>query len=471
MGIFKKMEVKEALSYDDVLLVPQKSKVNSRQEVDLTTKLSTNITLKTPFVTAPMDTVCEFQMAITMAQLGAFGIIHRSLLLERQVEQVERVKRSENVIIEKPYSVKPFDTIKTARRVMAEKNVTGLVVTENVGTLAGLLTHRDLLFQENDSVLVKEVMNKSFVFSKPGLAIEDYIEVMKENKVEKLPLVASDGKLAGLVTAKDILKKREFPNATRDKKGRLQCGAAIGMRSELKERLKALHEAEVDLVLVDIAHGHLEKYLDVITAIKKEYGDAFDLMAGNVATRKGAEDLSRAKVDAIRCGVGPGAACVTRIVTGCGVPQLTAVMECAAGSSEVPINADGGIKEPGDVMKALAAGASSVMCGQLFAGTSESPGKVIFKNGKRFKEYRGQASYAALKDLGLEDKRSPEGVEAQVPFKGPVKDILDYYIGGIKSGFSYCNAHTIQELWRNAEFVKITSAGMKESNTHDVNLI
>lgn len=463
------MEIREALSYDDVLLVPQRSTVNSRQEVDLTSKLSTNITLKLPFVTAPMDTVCEYQMAITMAQLGAFGIIHRGLSLEKQVEQVERVKRSENIVIEKPYAVKPFDTLKQAKLVMTEKNVTGLVVTENTGTLTGLLTHRDLLFQENDEVLVKDVMNKSFISAKPGLQLEEYIQIMKENKVEKLPLVA-EGKLAGLVTAKDILKKREHPNATRDKKGRLQCGAAIGMRSELKERLKALYEAEVDLILVDIAHGHLQKYLDVVTQIKKDYGDAFDLMGGNVATRKGAEDLARAKVDAIRCGVGPGAACVTRVVTGCGVPQLTAVIDCVSGAEGIPVNADGGIKEPGDAMKALAAGASTVMCGQLFAGTTESPGRVIFKNGKRYKEYRGQASYAALKDLGLEDKRSPEGVEATVPFKGPVKDILDYYLGGIRSGFSYCNAHTIEELWQNAQFVKMTAAGMRESKPHDINV-
>ncbi len=467
--IVGKKIISEGFTFDDVLLVPQRSSVASRMDVDFTTKLTRNIELKIPLVSANMSSVTESAMAIAMAQQGGFGIIHRNLSIEHEAEEVRRVKRSENTIIERPFSVKATDTIERALAETEKHGVSGLVVVDENCRLVGILTHRDLMF-ETGGKLVGEVMTKDPVIGKWGQPIEELLELMRVNKVEKVPLVDENKYLKGLITARDVLKKRNYPHAVRDSRGRLRVGASVGIRGDHKERAEAVLAAEADVIAVDVAHGHMERVLEIVKWLKTSYG--CEVIAGNVATRQGCRDLIEAGADAIKVGVGPGSICTTRIVAGTGYPQLSAILNCAEEGhrSEVPIIADGGMKAPGDFVKAIAAGASSGMFGQMFGGTDESPGKIVFRNGKRFKMYHGMASWTALQGL-KESDRTPEGVESMVGYKGSTKEVVSNLLGGLRSGMSYSNARTIQELWKNAEFVRITSASLRESHAHDVDVI
>lgn len=459
----------EAFTFDDVLLVPQRSTIASRMDVDLATRISRNIEISIPIVPANMSSVTESAMAIAIAQEGGFGIIQRNLPIQREVHEIEKVKRSENTIIERPFTVRPDDTIERAMAIREEHKVSGLVVVNQNQKVVGMLTNRDLTF-ETGGKMVSNVMTRDFVSAPFGSTSEEQIEIMRKNKVEKLPLIDTQGTLRGLVTARDVLRKQHYPNACRDKKGRLRCGASIGIRGDYAERTKALIDAEVDAIVVDVAHGHMERVLEVVQWLKKEYG--CEVIAGNVATAAGVRDLITAGADSVKVGVGGGSICLTRIVAGTGVPNFSAILECAseAHKSEVPLIADGGMRTSGDLVKALAAGASCGMFGQMFGGTDESPGRIVSRNGKRYKMYHGMASWTALQGL-KESERTPEGVESMVPYRGSAKEIIAHLIGGLRSGMSYSNAHTIKELWQNAQFVRITNAGLRESNSHDVDVI
>ena len=477
------MEFKEGLTFDDVLLVPKYSDITSRSQTDLTTKLSRNISLKVPLVSANMDTVTESSMAVTMAREGGIGIIHRFLSVEEEVNEVLKVKRSGSVMIENPYSIGPEQTVNVAIDYALEKEVSGLLVTDSESKLVGILTDRDLIFESNKNNLVKDVMTKDVVTAKPGISLEEAKEILHKHRIEKLPLVDDSGFIKGLITSKDITNRENYPDATKDAKGRPLVGAAVGVKGDFMERTESLLEADTDVIVVDIAHGHSDNAITTIRHIKKAFPEC-ELIAGNVATAKGTEDLIKAGVDAVKVGVGSGSICITRVVTGSGVPQLTAVMDCAkiGKDNDVPIISDGGTRTSGDATKALAAGASTVMVGSIMGGTDESPGSVLTKNGKRFKVYRGMASLGA--SLGRKSKESTnfsmdddlndyvaEGVEAMVPHKGSVTDILKQLTGGIRSGLSYCGAHTIPQMQENAEFIKMSRAGFAESQPHDVSLM
>ena len=478
------MSIREGITFDDVLLVPKFSDISSRTQTDLSTKLSKNITLNIPLISANMDTVTESTMAVTMARQGGIGIIHRFLTIEEQANQVLKVKRSGSVMIENPYLVSQDETISTALDIMTEKEVSGLLVVDSESKLVGILTERDVLFESLDSTkLVNELMTKDVITSKPGINVDEAKDILKNNRIEKLPLVDDDQKIHGLYTTQDILNTENYPIASQDSKGRPLVGAAVGVKGDFLERTEALLEAGTDAIVVDIAHGHSENAINTVKNIKKAFPDC-ELIAGNVATAQGVEDLVKAGVDAVKVGVGSGSICITRVITGSGVPQLTAVLDCAeiGKQYDVPIISDGGTRTSGDATKALAAGASSVMLGSMLGGTDESPGSTISKNGKRFKIYRGMASLAAARgrktketgqvDLGddLNDFVA-EGVEAFVPYKGTVTDILVQITGGIRSGLSYCGAHNIQQMQKNAEFIKISRAGFAESQPHDVDVM
>lgn len=477
------MEFREGLTFDDVLLVPKFSDITSRSQTNLETKLSRNISLNIPLVSANMDTVTESGMAVAMAREGGLGIIHRFLTIEEEANEVLKVKRSGSVMIENPYFISPKQTIKDAIRYMKEKGVSGLLVTDSESKLAGILTRRDVMFESESTQLVKDVMTKDVVTAKPGLSLDEAKEILRKNRIEKLPLVDESNHIKGLITTKDITNIENYPVASKDKKGRPLVGAAVGVKGDFMDRAESLLEAGADVIVVDIAHGHSENAVNTIRHIKKAFPDS-ELIAGNVATAAGAEELIKAGVDAVKVGVGSGSICITRVVTGSGVPQLTAVLDCAkvGRQHDIPIISDGGIRTSGDVTKALAAGASSVMVGSILGGTDESPGSFISKNGKRFKIYRGMASfYASLgrksKEIGhvsIEDDLNDyvaEGVEAMVPYKGSVADILKQLTGGVRSGLSYCGAHTIKQMQENAEFIKISGAGFAESQPHDVSLM
>jgi IMP dehydrogenase len=430
-----------------------------------------------------MDTVTESGMAIALAREGGVGIIHRFLTIEDQVDEILKVKRSESVIIEQPYTVKPDSTVQDAKNVMAEYGVSGLLV-EEAGKLAGIITRRDITFEKNNKRKVSELMTKEVITVKAGTTIEQAKEILHKQRIEKLPVVDDKKRIVGLITSKDILKMDEYPHASKDKKGRLLAGAAVGVKGDYLERTEALLEAGADVLVVDIAHGHSDNAINTVHMIKKAFPNC-ELVAGNVATGEGARDLIKAGVDAVKVGVGSGSICITRVVTGSGVPQLTAVLDSVkvARDHGVPVISDGGVRNSGDMTKALAAGASAVMIGSLFGGTDESPGKTLVKNGKKFKMYRGMASfYASLgrkyREEGPEVVDSddlndyvPEGVEAMVPYKGSVVEIVRQLAGGLRSGLSYCGAKTIPEMQKNAEFVKMTSAGFIESQPHDVDLM
>ena len=478
------MSIREGITFDDVLLVPKFSDISSRTQTDLSTKLSKNITLNIPLISANMDTVTESTMAVTMARQGGIGIIHRFLTIQEQANQVLKVKRSGSVMIENTYLVSQDETISIALDIMAEKEVSGLLVVDSESSLVGILTERDVLFESLDSTkLVKELMTKDVITSKPGINVDEAKDILKNNRIEKLPLVDDDQKIHGLYTTQDILNTENYPIASHDSKGRPLVGAAVGVKGDFLERTEALLEAGTDAIVVAIAHGHSENAISTVKNIKKAFPDC-ELIAGNVATAQGTEDLINAGVDAVKVGVGSGSICITRVITGSGVPQLTAVLDCAeiGKKYDIPIISDGGTRTSGDATKALAAGASSVMLGSMLGGTDESPGSTISKNGKRYKIYRGMASLAAArgrksKETGLVDLGDDlndyvaEGVEAFVPYKGTVTDILTQITGGIRSGLSYCGGHTIQQMQENAEFIKMSGAGFAESKPHDVDLM
>jgi len=476
------LEIKEGLTFDDVLLVPKYSNITTRSQTDLRTKLSKNISLNIPLISANMDTVTESAMAIAMAREGGIGIIHRFLTVEEEVEEVLKVKRSASVMIENPYTISADQSAKDAINYMQEKGVSGLLVVRD-SKLAGILTHRDVMFEAESNKPVRDIMTKDVITAKPGITLVEAKEKLRQHRIEKLPLVDDNGQVRGLITSKDITHNENYPNASKDKKGRPLVGAAVGVKGDFMERTEALLEADADVIVVDIAHGHSENAITTIKNIKKAFPRC-ELIAGNVATAHGAEDLIKAGVDAVKVGVGSGSICITRVITGSGVPQLTAVYDCAqiGKKYDVPIISDGGTRTSGDLTKALAAGASTVMVGSLFGGTDESPGSFVMKNGKRYKIYRGMASFYAA--LGRKSKETgnvainddlndyvAEGVEAMVPYKGTVTDIIKQLAGGVRSGLSYCGAHTIPQMQQNAEFIKMSRAGFAESQPHDVDLM
>lgn len=475
-----------ALTFDDVLLIPRRSSIRSRKEVDTSTQLTRNLRLHLPVISANMDTVTEASMAIALAQQGGIGILHRFMSIERQAEQVRKVKRAESLVVQNPLTISPQATITQARQTMASENVGGLVVVDDTGKLLGMVTTRDVLLATDPALQVQDVMTprERLVFAGEDESLEAAREKLYQARVEKLPLVAADGTLTGLITAQDIIKIQEHPLATKDPRGRLRVGVALGVRSEDMDRAAACLEAGADLLLVDIAHGHSDHTLGMVRRLKQAFS-GMEVMAGNVATAEGVRDLVDAGADAVKVGVGAGSICITRVVTGFGIPQLTAVAECSAEGQKlgVPIVADGGMRTSGDVTKALAAGASTVMLGSMLAGTEEAPGAEIVRQGRRYKVVRGMASLSANVERRKLDRSDeefkeeewaevvPEGVEALVPYRGSVGDILHQLLGGLHSGMSYAGARTILELWENAEFVRITPAGLQESGPHDVNLL
>ena len=478
------MDIREGVTFDDVLLVPKYSKITSRSDTDLSTKLSKNISLNIPLISANMDTVTESSMAVTVAREGGIGIIHRFLTIQQQVNEVLKVKRSGSIIIENPYTINSELTIKDAFSIMNEKQVSGLLVTDSNSKIIGILTERDVLFESShSSKLVKELMTKDVVTAKLGVDLEQVKEILKHNRIEKLPIVDDNNYVKGLITSQDISNLEKYPHASKDKKGRPLVGSAVGVKGDFMERSEALINAGADVLVVDIAHGHSENAINTVKNIKKAFPDC-ELIAGNVATAEGTEDLIKAGVDAVKVGVGSGSICITRVITGSGVPQLTAVYDCAkvGNDHDIPIISDGGTRNSGDATKALAAGASSIMVGSILGGTDESPGSTITKNGKRFKIYRGMASLAA--SMGRRSKETgtfeladdlndyvAEGVEAMVPYKGSVTEIITQITGGIRSGLSYCGASNIKQMQENAEFIKISRAGFAESQPHDVDIV
>jgi IMP dehydrogenase len=474
------------LTFDDVLLVPKFSDLKSRKDADTRSRFSRRIKLSIPIVSANMDTVTESAMAIAMARLGGLGVIHRFLSVDEQVGEVLRVKRSEGVVIEDPITMSPEGTVREAWTIIRDHDIGGIVVVGKDRSVLGLLTRRDITLEDDMGRIVKEVMTpkSELITARKGVTLDEAKRILQENKIEKLPLINGRGKLAGLITSKDIMKRRQFPSATKDNKGRLMVAAAVGVKGDSLIRSRKLLEAGADALVVDIAHGHSDHAIRTVKEIKRALGDV-EIVAGNVATARGAADLVRAGADAVKVGVGSGSICVTRVVTGSGVPQLTAILDSADGSQDVPIIGDGGIRNPGDVTKALAAGASSVMIGSLFAGTEESPGPTILREGVRYKLTRGMASLAATVDRRVREAGSvgpkedelieeiieesvPEGVEGLIPYKGRVEEVVKQLVGGLRSGMSYSGAHNISELRTKSEFMKITSAGYKESLPHDI---
>ncbi|MDR7433023.1 MAG: IMP dehydrogenase [Armatimonadota bacterium] len=467
------------LTFDDVLLIPRRSPVESRAEVDTRTQLARGIELSVPIVSANMDAVTESEMAIAMAREGGLGIIHRFLPTDQQVAEVRRVKRAESIVIEQPYTIRPDQTLREAVAFLEEHGSAGLLVVQD-GRLVGIVTARDLLFEEDLDRPVREVMTprERLVTAPPGISMEEAKRILHAHRVEKLPLVDGDGRLVGLVTSRDIRARSQYPHATKDERGRLRVGAAVGVRGDYLERAAALVEEGVDVLVVDVAHGHSEAVLRAVRTLRRRFPEV-PIVAGNVATAEGTVDLIEAGADAVKVGVGPGSTCTTRVVTGAGVPQLSAILDCARAARPrgVPIIADGGIRSSGDITKALAAGASAVMLGNLLAGTEESPGATVIRNGRQYKTYRGMASlWATARRRSLDSPVDEEdigqivaeGIEALVPYRGKVADVLRQLVGGLRSGMSYCGARTIPELWENARFVRITPAGLRESLPHDV---
>jgi len=466
------MEIKEGLTFDDVLLTPGYSEVLPR-EVDVSTHFSRHIPLAIPIVSAAMDTVTEANMAIAIAKEGGIGVIHRNLSIDRQQEEVAKVKRYESVVIHNPITLTPDDTLQKARKLMEEYGISGFPIVEG-RKLVGILTKRDLLFRDLN-LKCKDVMTKDVITAPPDIDTQQAKQLLAKHRIEKLPLVDKDGNLVGLITAKDILSRELYPNATKDEHGRLRVAAAVGTDRFTMERVKALVDAGVDAIVVDTAHGHSKKVMDIAAKIRDKYPD-IELVVGNIGTREAAIDLQKIGVDAIKVGVGPGSICTTRVIAGVGVPQLTAIMEVAK-EKEVPVIADGGVRYSGDIVKALAAGADSVMLGNILAGTEESPGETVFLTGRRYKVYRAMGSITAMR-AGSSDryfqeeekKLVPEGVEGIVPYRGRVGEVLFQLIGGLRSGMGYCGAHTIRELQMKARFIRVTSAGLRESHPHNIKI-
>lgn len=450
------------LTFDDVLLVPQYSQISSRKKINLRTNFSRRLKLGLPIVSANMDTVTEANMAIAMAMAGGLGIIHRFLTIEQQVAEARKVKRSQSLIISDPITTSKEKTLGEALAVMRKGNTTGLPVCDEKGFLEGILTHRDVRFKSDPKLLVADLMTgkEKLIVAPADIAIASAIKILDKHKIEKLPLVDKKWKLVGLITAKDFLTFSERQNHSKDDRGRFLVGAAVGVKDGL-ERADKLVSAGTDVLVIDIAHGHHKLCLDLLKTLKRKYGRQAEIVAGNVATADGIKDLILAGADAVKVGIGPGAACSTRIVAGAGVPQLTAILKCSAVARKykIPIIADGGVKNSGDLAKAIAAGASTVMIGSLFAGTKESPGEYFIENGSAYKIYRGLASFEASPDR----ERTPEGISNKIFYKGEVKKILNMLLDGLQSGMSYSGAESINRFWQKAKFVRITESGMKES--------
>jgi IMP dehydrogenase len=473
------------LTYDDVLLLPAHSDLMP-SEADTGARITRRHSLRIPIVSSPMDTVTEARMAIAMARQGGVGVLHRNLSIEDQTQQVDLVKRSEAGMITDPVTCGPDATLADVDRLCAHYRISGVPVTSDDGTLLGIVTNRDIRFESDMSRPVDQVMTKMPLVTAPvGVAAEEALRLLKEHKIEKLPLVDEGGRLRGLITVKDFTKSEKFPNATKDAGGRLVVGAAVGVGEDAKLRAQSLIEAGVDFLIVDTAHGHAQSVLDMVRQIKANAD--IEVIGGNIATRQGAQALIDAGVDGVKVGVGPGSICTTRVVAGVGVPQVTAIYEAslAARPAGIPVIGDGGLQYSGDIAKAIAAGADTVMLGSLLAGCEESPGEMVFVNGKQYKMYRGMGSLGAMRnrergksyskdryfqdDVLREDKLIPEGIEGQVPFRGPLSAVADQLVGGLRMAMGYCGARTIAEL-QEARFVQITSAGLKESHPHDVQM-
>ncbi len=466
---------KEGLTFDDVLLIPAESNVTPNQ-IQLKTRLAGDIMLNTPIMTSAMDTVTESKMAIAIAREGGIGIIHKNMSIEQQAEEVDKVKRSENGVITDPFSLSPEHTLRDADELMGKFRISGVPITEN-GKLVGIITNRDLKFEEDYSQLIRDCMtSKNLVTAPVGISMEDAKKILAKAKVEKLPIVDENYNLRGLITIKDIEKQIKYPNSAKDSQGRLLCGAGVGITANVLDRVGALVDAHVDVIVLDSAHGHSANVIHCAEMIKKEYPD-LQVIAGNVATAEATRALIEAGVDAVKVGIGPGSICTTRVVAGIGVPQISAVMDCYGVAKEygIPIIADGGIKYSGDIVKALAAGANVVMLGSLFAGCDEAPGATEIYQGRQFKVYRGMGSLGAM-EAGSKDryfqegakKLVPEGVEGRVPYKGLVAETVFQLCGGIRSGMGYCGCVDIPTLHEKAQFVRITGAGLKESHPHDI---
>jgi IMP dehydrogenase len=469
---------KEGLTFDDVLLLPAKSEVLPR-EVNVGTKLAEGIELNIPLISAGMDTVTESKLAIAIARQGGIGIIHKNMKVEEQAEEVDRVKRSESGVITNPFYLTPEHKVHDAEELMAKYRISGVPIVDENRKLVGIITNRDLRFVRDYAMPIQEVMTTEPLVTAPvGTTLEQAEEILQKHKIEKLPLVDENGVLKGLITIKDIEKATQFPDAAKDKQGRLLVGAAVGVSKNMERRVQALIDAEVDLIVVDTAHGHSKGVLDAIHTLRRKYPDLV-IVAGNVATGEATRDLIEAGANIVKVGIGPGSICTTRVVAGIGVPQITAIYDCATVARQygVPIIADGGIRYSGDIVKALAAGADAVMLGSLFAGTEESPGESEIYQGRRFKVYRGMGSIGAMqqgsKDRYFQEdaqKLVPEGIEGRVPYKGPLADTVYQLIGGIRAGMGYCGAATLKELKENSRFIRITSASLRESHPHDVQI-
>lgn len=468
---------KEGLTFDDVLLVPQKSEVLPK-DIDTTTLLTRDIKLNIPLASAAMDTVTESRLAIAIAREGGIGIIHKNMSIEDQATEVDKVKRSEHGVIVDPFYLSPDHIVYDALELMKKYRISGVPITEK-GKLVGILTNRDLRFETNYNKKVSEVMTKDHLITAPeGTTLSQAKEILGKHKIEKLPIVDDNGYLKGLITIKDIEKAIQYPNSSKDSNGRLLAGAAVGVTSNMMERVEALVNAKVDVIVVDSAHGHSINIINSIKLIKSKYPDV-PVIAGNIATAEGTRDLIEAGADAVKVGIGPGSICTTRVVAGIGVPQITAIYDCFSVAKQygIPVIADGGVKYSGDIVKAIAAGADTVMLGNLFAGTEESPGESEIYQGRRFKVYRGMGSLGAMhkgsKDRYFQEdanKLVPEGVEGRVPYKGPLSDIVFQLVEGLKHGMGYCGTKTIEELKTKSKFIRITNAGLRESHPHNINI-
>ncbi|WP_099158958.1 IMP dehydrogenase [Virgibacillus ndiopensis] len=473
---------KEGLTFDDVLLVPAKSEVLPK-DVSVETELSANLKLKAPLISAGMDTVTEAKMAIAMARQGGFGVIHKNMSIEDQAEQVDRVKRSESGVITNPFFLTPEHQVYDAEHLMGKFRISGVPIVNSIEEqkLVGIITNRDLRFIQDYSILIKDVMTSENLVTAPvGTTLDEAEKILQQYKIEKLPLIDEDGMLKGLITIKDIEKVIEFPNAAKDVHGRLLVGAAVGVTADAMKRIEKLVDAGVDVVVIDTAHGHSKGVLDQVREVRNAYPN-LDIIAGNVATVEATKDLIEAGATIVKVGIGPGSICTTRVVAGVGVPQITAVYDCAAAAEEygVPVIADGGIKYSGDIVKALASGAHAVMLGSMFAGVSESPGETEIFQGRRYKVYRGMGSVGAMK-AGSKDryfqeseeskKLVPEGIEGRVAYKGPLADTVHQLLGGLRAGMGYCGTDSINSLRNDARFIRITNAGLRESHPHDVQI-
>lgn len=470
--------VKEGLTFDDVLLVPAASEVLPKN-VDTSIRLTEKVKLNIPIMSAAMDTVTESKMAIALAREGGIGVIHKNMSIEQQAQEVDRVKRSEHGVIWDPFYLKADDTISQAETLMSRYRISGVPIVDNNGKLVGIITNRDMRFIKNYNQPIGEFMTKHNLVTAPvGTTLEEAKEILMLHKVEKLPIVDNNYQLKGLITIKDIEKAKQFPNSAKDERGRLLVAAAVGVSSDTPDRVDALVKSKVDILVVDTAHGHSKAVIDTVKYIRRNYPD-IDIIAGNVATAEGTKDLIAAGANAVKVGIGPGSICTTRVIAGVGVPQITAVYDCAqeAKKYNVPVIADGGIKYSGDIVKAIAAGGSVVMLGSMLAGTTESPGEIEIFQGRSYKVYRGMGSLSAMKkgskDRYFQDddkKLVPEGVEGRVPYRGPLSEMIFQLIGGLRAGMGYCGCKTITELQTNTKFIRITGAGLRESHPHDVHI-